>query len=169
MVGKLRIFLSVGTTALIGLGGGGALAQAQSGDDAGFARQLWQQLRAARMVGDDAIRTRPYQGTDPHGAVLEYLEQTVSVGGTSGLAIVKRNYGGQDVSVERVWRQRDLRPETTVMFRREGYDPQNANWFWAKYNPDGSVDAAGKVDGCIGCHRNAAGGDYVYSYNLPQR
>ena len=62
----------------------------------------------------------------------------------------------------------------TVMFRREdGYDPDNANWFWAKYLPDGSLDTnpagmalAGRVakgadQGCIACH--AAEEDYLYT------
>jgi hypothetical protein len=50
----------------------------------------------------------------------------------------------------------------TVMYqRKEGYDPENNNWFWAKYKPDGSLDknpkgmalagrvAKGMPQGCI--------------------
>ncbi|KPP84625.1 MAG: hypothetical protein HLUCCO07_05865 [Rhodobacteraceae bacterium HLUCCO07] len=62
----------------------------------------------------------------------------------------------------------------TVMFRREaGYDPDNADWFWVKYLPDGSLDKnpsgtplAGRVgkgmdEGCIACHAGVE--DYVFT------
>ncbi len=57
----------------------------------------------------------------------------------------------------------------TVMFKRPGFDPDNQDWFWARYAPDGSlamteggVAMVGRVDGCIGCHSAAGGGDYIY-------
>ena len=67
----------------------------------------------------------------------------------------------------------------TVMFKREaGYDPENKDWFWVKYAPDGSImknpkamSLAGRVakgnmkQGCIACHRAAPGGDMVYLHN----
>jgi hypothetical protein len=68
------------------------------------------------------------------------------------------------------------------MYKREsGYDPDNQNWFWAKYTPGGGLHvkeakgmkiklagrvAKGKSEGCISCHRAAGGGDYVYSSNI---
>ena len=61
------------------------------------------------------------------------------------------------------------------MFRREaGYDPEARNWFWAKFNSDGTlavnprgVMLAGRIsknpeDGCIACHQFAPGNDYVF-------
>lgn len=51
---------------------------------------------------------------------------------------------------------------------RPGYDPDNLDWFWARYNPDGSIAenpmgvalagrvAKGMEDGCIACHAGAA-------------
>lgn len=63
----------------------------------------------------------------------------------------------------------------TIMFRREaGYDPENLDWFWARYNPDGSIaqnpkgmSLAGQVAkgsdvGCIACHQGAEG-DQVFT------
>ena len=142
-----------------------------------YASSLWQTLAGANLVADDPIRAMPYQGREPHGAILEYFEQSVTVAGTEGLAIVKKNYGGEDLAREQVLREPGEYLESiTVMFRREqGYDPENQNWFWAKYNPDGSLQAspegmslAGPVAGCIECHSAAPGGDYVYSYDLAQ-
>jgi hypothetical protein len=56
------------------------------------------------------------------------------------------------------------------MYRvKEGYDPENHDWYWVKYLPNGEVDKtddgmpiAGKVKGCIQCHASAAGGDYIF-------
>ena len=61
------------------------------------------------------------------------------------------------------------------MLKRPGYDPDNKDWFWAKYLPDGSLDknpagmqlagmvAKGKPAGCIACHTAAPGGDMVFT------
>ncbi|MCB1809044.1 MAG: hypothetical protein KDJ99_28985, partial [Candidatus Competibacteraceae bacterium] len=61
------------------------------------------------------------------------------------------------------------------MYQRPGYDPDNNDWFWARYLPDGSLDKnaegialAGRVakadppGGCIACHTAAPGGDLVF-------
>lgn len=66
----------------------------------------------------------------------------------------------------------------TVMYRREkGYDPDNQDWFWAKYGPDGTLDTnpkgiplAGRVAkgmdaGCIACHAGAPGADMVFNHD----
>ncbi len=157
-------------------------AGAPFGDEqsVGYAGRLWQQLAGASLVGENSPMTMPYKGTSPHGGMLDYLESAASVDGHSGLAIVKRNYGGEDLTREKVLKNPDqFLQSVTVMFRREaGYDPENKNWFWAKYNPDGSLQTnpagkmlAGRVakgadSGCIACHKVAPGGDYVYSYDL---
>jgi len=68
------------------------------------------------------------------------------------------------------------------MYQREsGYDTDNQDWFWAKYNPDGSLyqkkvegkimQMAGRIwkgktmeqnRGCLYCHASAGGGDYIF-------
>lgn len=40
----------------------------------------------------------------------------------------------------------------TVMYKKDGYDADHNDWFWAKYSPDGAIDVEGKVQGCIDCH-----------------
>ena len=27
----------------------------------------------------------------------------------------------------------------TVMYRTKGYNPEGGDWYWAKYNPDGTI------------------------------
>jgi hypothetical protein len=64
----------------------------------------------------------------------------------------------------------------TVMVQREaGYDPDNNDWFWVKYKPDGEIDknpkgialagrvAKGMDSGCIACHAEAQNNDYVFT------
>ncbi len=173
----------------LGLAGGGlwvgtagppANAQEQlffGGDaDVAFAEQLWRELAAARLVGAGAVTSRPYEGVEPHGAILVTLQGDLTVDGHTGAVIVKNNYMGESVSVSSVADNPDLNlAAVTVMFRRaEGYDSENLDWFWAKYSSDGSLQTnaqgvrlAGRIgknpeDACIACHRFAPGDDYVF-------
>ncbi|MEX0903695.1 MAG: cytochrome P460 family protein [Pseudohongiellaceae bacterium] len=165
----------VATASIVLLGSLTVLAQAPFGGDADreFGDQLWNALEERALVGDDALMARPYEGTEPHGSILVTLDGDVEVGGESGTVIVKRNYGGQDASIDTVSDSPgDYLMAVTVMFQRQGFDPQNNDWFWAKYFPDGSYDTApngtalvGRAAGCISCHSEAAGDDMVYLNN----
>lgn len=138
-------------------------------DDQGFARSLWSALEAQRLVGEDALSSKPYAGTDPHGSILVTLEGDLEVDGQRGAVLVKHNYMGDGITLESVGND----PEkglmaTTVMFKRAGFDSEQ-NWFWVKYLPDGSVDKtpdgmsmAGNVGMCVSCHEEAQGGDLVF-------
>lgn len=144
-----------------------------------YASQLWSALEKASLVGPGAVQSTPYEGQEPHGAVLVVLEQNVSVGGHTGVAIVKNNFGGEGVSKETVANDPGkYLASVTVMYQREqGYDPDHQNWFWAKYNPDGTLAAnpkgmklAGRVakgaqKGCIACHDLAPGDDYIFNHD----
>lgn len=56
--------------------------------------------------------------------------------------------------------------ELTVMLKREGgYNPEGGNWYWLKVSPSGVVDRAGKVDGCISCHKPSPAGDFMLTWN----
>src|SRR5690606_2604466 len=124
--------------------------------------------------GDDAIGVRPFEGNEPHGAIQEVLATTSTVGEHTGELLVKRNHGGvEGLTVQQVYDD----PTThlaaiTIMFKREaGYDPENQDWFWAKYLPDGALDkneqgtplagrvAKGMDEGCIACHSAGGGAD----------
>ena len=147
------------------------------GDDesVAFAEQLWQVLGENDYVGENAIRRHAYPGSQPHGAVLEQIEGVVSVNGQSGTTIVKTNFAGEGITPAAVMsssRSEFLGP-ITVMFKRDaGYAPDSGDWFWAKHLPGGELDQtpdgaplAGRVAGCIGCHGDAAGGDFVFLHD----
>ena len=144
-----------------------------------YAETLWAALTEAQLVGKDAYRSMPYEGTEPHGVILATIEGTIEVDGHSGTVIVKNNFGGEGVTKEKVANDPDKwLGAVTVMFQREaGYDPDNQNWFWAKYLANGTLDKnpkgielAGRVAkgadvGCIACHSSAPGGDYLFIHD----
>jgi hypothetical protein len=148
-------------------------------ENVAYADAAWTAMADADLVGDDGIVAYPYEGNDPHGTVLEYLETEIPIADAQRLVVVKRNHVGEDVSVENVINDpNEYLASVTVMIRREeGYDPDHQNWWWAKYDPDGSLQTnpadmalAGRVakgadQGCIACHQTAPGNDYVFSHD----
>ncbi len=101
-----------------------------------------------------------YEGQPPHGAVLRTFTNAVAYDAVQaevgvfppGSVIVKENRTAE----------RDL-DSVTVMVKVPGFNPEANDWFWAKYGADGTVQAAGKVEGCIGCHSQAKDNDFVFN------
>ena len=151
------------------------------GNDADIAdaKKVWEASVAAGFVGDNAIVTRPYTGAPPHGMILELMEKMVTIDGVTGPLVVKKNYGGDGLTVNDVIGDPNkYLKAVTIQFKREaGYDKENKNWFYGKYSPDGSLQAnpkgmklAGRVakgapTGCIACHKAAPGGDYIFNHD----
>ncbi len=54
----------------------------------------------------------------------------------------------------------------TVMFKENDYDPANNDWFYAKYAPNGTIQAEGKVKACIDCHAQKKDNDYLFTSPL---
>ena len=153
-------------------------------DDVAFAKALWQVLQHERITGKHMAPVKPFLGAaKPHGWILELVYRKIAVDGHTGFVVVKRNYDQEGLTVEQVIQDRSRHLSSfTVMFQRKnGYDPDNQNWFWAKYRPDGTlfakkingieVNVAGKFlkgkdrddsSGCIYCHASAGGGDYIF-------
>ena len=144
--------------------------------DVQYAKDLWTSMVNASYAGQDSIKSQPYTGQHPHGAILDTIEGPIKIGGKLHRVIIKRNYGGPGVSKETVANDPEkYLKAVTVMLKRPGYDPDNKDWFWAKYLPDGSLDknpagmqlagmvAKGKPAGCIACHTAAPGGDMVFT------
>lgn len=100
-----------------------------------------------------------YRGREPHGALLTTFVNDIALFAInkgkamkSGSIIAKENYSADKKFVA-----------LTVMYKIKGYNPQAGDWFWAKYAPDGSVQASGKVEGCINCHGTRRDNDYIFS------
>ena len=141
-------------------------------EDIDYSRQLWAKMKAK---GLNSTPANLYVGGPPHGPVREVLEAIID----GKRIIVKRNFGGEGVSVESVSQNRAafLKAITVMAKREDGYDPENGDWFWVKYKPDGNLHTnakgmklAGKVakgmdKGCNFCHQSASGNDLVFIHN----
>mgnify|MGYP006302660621 CR=1 FL=1 len=122
---------------------------------------LWQRI----TEGSDYHNYRYWPGHEgrnpgqaPHGPYHEIFinhhifsalpidDRTVPHGGI----IVKENYTGEEVL-----------NSLTVMAKVEGFAPDSGNWFWAKYGPDGEIQAQGTPGPCITCHAGMRDNDYV--------
>ena len=142
-------------------------------EDVKFARELWQVLKKNKMVGQNRINVRPFAGNEPHGAIQQVLGSRVTVAGRKARVLVKANHGGKGLEIEHVYSSPNkFLKAYTVMFKREaGYDPQNKDWFWAKFDTKGELMrnpkkmllagrvAKGMDKGCIACHTAAGGTD----------
>ncbi len=142
-------------------------------EDVGFAEALW--------TGMDGYQNWPmasdvYVGASPHGAFLRMYYSLVSVDGVPYHVIVKDNFGGEGATIERVTEEPGayLMAVTVMVQREAGYDDETMNWFWVKYDGDGAVSrndtgmklagrvAKGTHQGCIACHANASGEDFLF-------
>ncbi|MCX2725718.1 hypothetical protein [Roseibium salinum] len=139
-------------------------------DSISYAETLWSEMEEARLVGDNSIKVRPFEGNEPHGTIQEVLATIATVDDHTGRLVVKRNHASDNIDAVYDDPTGNLAAITIMFEREEGYDPENRNWFWAKYLPDGTLDTnpngmqlAGRVAkgmdaGCIACH-SARGGD----------
>ncbi len=104
-----------------------------------------------------------YTGQEPHGAFLTtYVNDRAhsAITGKKGAIparsiIVKENYDADKKLVA-----------LTVMYKVAGYNPDDGDWFWAKYQPDGTIDLEGKLAGCIECHGQMRANDFIYTSDL---
>jgi hypothetical protein len=102
-----------------------------------------------------------YPGQSPHGAFLRLYANPVAIEAAKagkiempdGALIVKENYGKDQKTLMAV----------TPMYKIEGYNPDAGDWYWAKYGADGSVEAAGKPEGCIRCHSVKKQNDWIFT------
>lgn len=145
-----------------------AQAQEDDGQQAAedFPKRLWSYLEKVEYRENyspyPGTEDKFYEGQAPHGALLKvYVNRYVAQDPSDPPAkaiIVKDNLNDQ----------KELQA-ITVMYRVEGFDPDNNNWYWVKYLPGGEVaqnggePVAGKVQSCIECHGSAKGGDYIFT------
>ncbi len=147
-------------------------------EDVSYSEKLWNALNDASYVGEDSIMSTPYTGQHPHGAILDTIEGPILIGKKLHHVIIKRNYGGPGVSKMAVANEpAKFLKALTVMLKRDGYDPENKDWYWVKFKPDGSLHtnpkgmklagrvAKGMPEGCISCHRAAPGGDMIFNHD----
>ena len=102
-----------------------------------------------------------YPGQSPHGAFLKLYANSIALKALRegqiplpyGSMIMKANYA----------KDRKTLMALTPMYKVKDYNPEAGDWFWAKYKPNGEVQAAGKVGGCIDCHRAKKDHDWLFT------
>lgn len=139
-------------------------------DSSQQAGQLWQQIRGAKYQDNWALfpgKGKLYKGTEPHGMLLTtYVNKTAEQALTSSAKelpkdsiLIKENY----------MPDKTLAAVTVMEKTGDGKD----EWFWVKYNPDGSIAtmemekdgmkmdmpvAGGKETMCAMCHAASVSG-----------
>ncbi len=99
-----------------------------------------------------------YQGTEPHGVLLStYLNEAA----LSGLLDLQNRNDEEALPFGSMIVKDNFSPDSslvsvTIMYKAQNYNPDHNDWFWMKRLADGTVEAAGRVQGCISCHAAAA-------------
>lgn len=139
--------------------------EADSGEDpdVAYAEEMWEEIadyRSWEQVGK--WTSKPVESPVHTGApwVIAYYDDALVAWDGKGEA------PDGATSVKEQWDEQagagsDPVDLWTVMRKREGFDPDNGDWFWAWYDADGSVHSAGRIDLCLECHQSAAT-DYVF-------
>jgi hypothetical protein len=121
------------------------------------AAELWQESAGHREWGYFDQHVGIQKGKSPHGKFVATYINDVADGNQAappmGSILVKENYRSEDPSTL---------DSLTVMKRITGYDPDNDDWFWARYKADGTVTHSGRVEMCIDCHFDARGDEFVF-------
>jgi len=99
-----------------------------------------------------------YTGTEPHGALLTtYVNEparTALESGDSvmppGALIVKENFS-QDSTLAAI----------TAMYKVAGYDAEGGDWFWARWDANGTPQVSGRAEPCKACHAANAAHDFL--------
>lgn len=68
-----------------------------------------------------------------------------------GAAIIKEGYNDEEGTEFNA---------RMLMVKRDGFDPDHNNWFWASYDAEGNINRSGAIDMCISCHA-ASESDYL--------
>lgn len=146
--------------------------------DVAFANDLWKEMGEYTKW---PMQSKVYVGQTPHGAFIRMYYSVVSMNEKPYHVIAKDNFMGKDaegneLDLETVAKSpgKYLGAVTVMVQREDGYDLDNNNWFYVKYNADGTIAKnpkdmllAGRVAkgmdmGCIACHTAAMDGDYLF-------
>ncbi len=141
-------------------------AEGQTALPEATAEAVWAYLEAADYQANWTVwpgKGEKYEGTEPHGALLTtYLNPAAAAAldamqgaMPAGAIIVKENFMPDG-----------MYGAATVMYKAEGSDPDNHDWWWMKRLPDGTVEFSGSGGPCAGCHSGVAENDYIFTAPL---
>ena len=129
-------------------------------EDEKTAEDIWQEIQGYSNWGQAVDWTGVKASLDgTHGdfvqiwlnqEALPSFEDSTSADLPYGSISVKEGYSSSDGSTINT---------ITVMKKIEGFDPDNGDWFWVSFDPNGDVNKAGSISSCYNCH--ASGTDYI--------
>ena len=135
------------------------------------AKALWDMMQSQNYQETWALypgKGKLYKGQEPHGMLLTtYVNKEADKGLKSGKKELPK---GSILIKENYMPDKTLAAITVMDKTGHGKD----DWFWVKYNPDGSVakkgdmSLAGKPGGCIGCHAASTSGIHNIMTNMPE-
>jgi hypothetical protein len=177
-----RIFsiLVLGVAALAGCddGGGDVAADDSTGGEAtgGHEDTAHEDSEGEPMVDEDAVAAqalgyKSFERVNAEPLPSEHaLGDTVNFWIPADVVTMYENHGADDLAFApgTLLVKEHLDAEggytgLTVMFKApEGYNPEAADWYWARITPADEVADSGKVAFCIGCHTRAAETDFVF-------
>ena len=162
---KLHLFIALIVMATFGFCSYVLAAKAKTSLTTVSGASLWDHMKKSNYRNWQMWpgKTALYPGTQPHGALLTTYVNDVAYKAIkakkgklpNGSIVVKENYM-PDKSLGAL----------TVMYKVKGFNSEANDWFWAKYMPDGKIEAEGKVEMCIGCHGMKKDNDYVLTAPL---
>ena len=127
---------------------------------------LWDYLKAVNYAKSWRMwpgKTPFYPGAEPHGSLL-----VTYVNNQAYRAIEEKKgmFPDEAIVVKENYAPDQKLAALTVMYKVKGYDPEANDWFWATYQPDGKIQAEGKVEMCINCHGAKRDNDYIMTAPL---
>ena len=108
-------------------------------EDVAFADALW---AAMDGYGEWVMQSDIIPGKSPHGMFVRMYYNLVTIDEVAYHVVIKDNYGGKDVTLDMVKESpADYLMAVTPMVQREaGYDAENNDWFYVKYDVAGAVE-----------------------------
>ena len=128
--------------------------------------RLWKRITVesdwdtyARWPGQEGL----IPGQSPHG---KFHEVYINARLKSALPIASRKAPNGSIIVKENFTVDKKLSNVTVMAKVTGYNPDDGDWFWAKYDPRGTVAAEGRVEACYECHAGVRDNDYIILWQL---
>ncbi len=160
-----------------------------------MANRIWEMIHNQDYAFTWHYETEPppgfYEGSEPHGLILRTFMNNIAYDAVENKlgrfpahsVIVKENHvtghpspgdeneasGPDQDNAQSLEDFQGNLEAITLMVKMPGFNPEAGDWFWAKYQADGSIDAAGTPEGCIACHSQVADNDYVFDAHVTEQ
>ena len=109
-----------------------------------------------------AVERGPTPAKNPHGAYMKLFVNEIAL-----VSAQQNEVGSMPDGAILVMENYDKDKQTflsvTAMHKVKGFAPEQGDWYWASYGPDGKVKEEGKVQSCIDCHRARKDTDWRYA------